>query len=454
MSRHVQWSGDSRRRESNSSSSQNSYSDRSSHSHSTAPTEYSRHRPRLQRPDTCYPRLETTTTNDLYDDYEDYEDPRESFETYASTVELDDQISELDGDESYDLLPPDPEEEYRTEAIPTRPQDFGSLFPSTSRISIRHDDATLDGNMNLRLDTQVEMEDGRKQPMTLFHLRMQDLKSRDFSFRRYCRDSGREICHSMRKYHTSPVSRRGVGLQRSLSSALSPLRRLSGSGFTGDFDLKRTDSGYGSMFGNDNAFFEEPKPVQYQSKRPTDSIKLEFSNYAHVEVTRSGAKAGKRYEFEYWGVNYAWKRHVKQQGDFAEVSWHLFRHGQASPLAHIVPVPLTRSQVQEETLKGGWIPPCSLWIKDEQIIQSEPDVADVVVATGLIALVDDTIKRKWPSQRNRHFALPVANASALRMQYVGPKRLIDEVFHRPGSSHQNSYGGMQSPTRTRRGFTA
>jgi hypothetical protein len=376
MTGHVQWSGESRRRESNSSSSQISYSDRSSHSYSTAQTDYSRQpsrRPRLQRPDTCYPRLESSATSDLYDGYDD---PRESIETYASTIELDDQISELDDDESFDLLPPDPEEDYRAEAIPTRPQDFAKLFPSTSRISICHDDATLDGNMNLRLDTQVEMGDGSKQPMTLFHLRMQDLKSRDFSFRRYCRDSGREICHSMRKYQTPSTARRGIGLQRSLSSAFAPLRRVSGSGFAVDSDLRRTDSGYGSMFGNENDFFDEPKPAQRQSKRPTDSIKLEFSNYAHVEVTRCGAKAGKRYEFEYWGVTYAWKRHVKQEGDFLEVSWHLFRHGQTSPLAHIVPVPLTRNQSHDERLKGGWIPPCSLWIKDDQIVQGEPDVAE------------------------------------------------------------------------------
>ena len=56
----------------------------------------------------------------------------------------------------------------------------------------------------------------------------------------------------------------------------------------------------------------------------------------------------------------------------------------------------------------------------------------VVVATGLMALVDDCIKRKFHNKQNTQMHIPlIRNASfKLNMEYVGPKRLIDEVFNR------------------------
>ena len=56
----------------------------------------------------------------------------------------------------------------------------------------------------------------------------------------------------------------------------------------------------------------------------------------------------------------------------------------------------------------------------------------VIVANGLIALVDDCIQRRFHRKKAVHLVLPVPMKTPLKMnmEYVGPKRLIDEVFHR------------------------
>ncbi len=56
----------------------------------------------------------------------------------------------------------------------------------------------------------------------------------------------------------------------------------------------------------------------------------------------------------------------------------------------------------------------------------------IVIATGLIALVDDCIKTKFNPKRTRQLLIPLPSRSSfkLNMDYIGPKRLIDEVFHR------------------------
>lgn len=56
----------------------------------------------------------------------------------------------------------------------------------------------------------------------------------------------------------------------------------------------------------------------------------------------------------------------------------------------------------------------------------------VVVATGLMTLVDDSIKNHFHSKQSTQIHIP--RMGRLNMDYVGPKRLIDEVFHRNKSS--------------------
>jgi len=322
-------------------------------------------------------------------------------------------------------------EVFPVDAIPTTPRDFADLFPTTKRISIRHDDATIDGNMNLRVDTQVEERHGKRN-YTLFHLRMHDLRSREFSLRRYCRESGREVCNSIRKYQKPPSEKRPV-LQRA-SSAFATLRHKPETRPPTAAGLKRSDSGYQSMCGLDDED-DSPKSAGYSKGRallPTNTIKLEFSNYAHIDVKRRGGKSNKRYMFEYWGHNYSWKRVVKKERDVETISYFLVRADSDKALAHISPVRLNHDQAHEEAARGGWVPPCYMRITDERILNAVTDISDVVVATGLIALVDDCIKRRFHTKQSTQLHIPLMRNSSFKMnmEYVGPKRLIDEVFNR------------------------
>jgi len=342
----------------------------------------------------------------------------------------------------YDI-PPYRHEPLASEAIPTTPRDFGDLFPTAKRLSIRHDDATVDGNLNLRVDTLVQDRGHRKQSYTLFHLRMHDLRTREFSLRRYCRDSGREVCHSIRKYQQPPTEKRPV-LQRA-STALANLVKSE----SRPAGLKRCDSGYESVRGvpgidDEVAYISSdlrPKSVGYSKGRaliPTNTIKLEFSNYAHVDVKRRGTKSSKRYAFEHWGDDYSWKRIVDKgsQPTQETVSYCLVRDvNEKEPLAQICPARLPPDEAREENARGGWVPPCYMRITDEKILHSDSDISDIVVATGLVALVDDCIKRRFHSQQGTQLHIPLLRTSSFKvnMEYIGPMRLIDEVFHRKHS---------------------
>lgn len=275
--------------------------------------------------------------------------PQSSTETYASTVP-----SEEDYEGCLPLFE-QPETASRPKLVYPRvssSRDFAMYFPSTRTISIRHDDATLDGNMNLRLGTEARTEDGTPLDLTLFHLRMYDLKRREFSLRRYCRDSGREVCHSKRKAISAPSSRR-PGFQRSVSNAFTNLRSRSDNKTGTTVSLSTPDSGYDSM--SDDGSGSPPRPSGRAVKEvaSTNAVCLEFSNYAHLEVARRGSKASKRYEFEYWARKYAWRRAVKTTGDFKATSYHLIDMTTNISIAHIAPIPMSHSETQYEEAKGG-----------------------------------------------------------------------------------------------------
>lgn len=354
--------------------SDSGYSDGSDHSHSTAPTVYSdNNRNRWLKFDSA--ALQSFKGNPWEEASGDL-DPRISTETYASTIAS---AEDVDEDLPPFGVPEHEPEQFESTAIPSTPSDFSEYFPSTRRLYIRHDDATLDGNMNLRVDTKVAASEGKRLDLTLFHLRMHDLKNREFSFRRYCRDSGREICHSSRKY-TVPATARRPGLQRSMSNALSSFRSKTEPKIPTTSTLKRQDSGYDSMSDD-----EENGDIASQAAKgrgsvplPTNTTKLEFSNYAHLDIKRRGTKGSKRYEFEHWGTNYAWKRFTKRRGSSKETSYHLVNAVTSHSIAHIVPAALTPAEAQEEDAKGGWVPPCSLWISDEKVLSGRTDVAEYV----------------------------------------------------------------------------
>jgi len=358
-----QWTNDG---DNDSSGSRDRDNYHSYHSRSTAPTEYTKYnkRPPLARHDIC-----DGSSEGCYDKWQSYfDDSRASTDTYASTISSEDEFSDDDGDE-YEVDEMS-DEFYQSEALASTPRDFAQLFPSHRRLSIHHDDATIDGNMNLRVDTLVSTRSGYERPVTLFHLRMRDLKTRDFSLRRYCRDSGREVCHSIRKIQKPTLGRPPI-LQKSFTDAISHFRHKQST-------LSSLNAGYGSMFGEAEAraYNHASDETQSSAQASANTIKLEFGNYALVEIKRRGAGSQRRYCFEYWGHNYTWKRQIRREGEFEEVSYHLLRDDGVSPIAYIVPVPLTTEQFREEQLRGGWIPPCSMWICDERIISGSPDVAE------------------------------------------------------------------------------
>lgn len=355
-------------------SSDSGYSDASAHSWSTAPTVDSHESP---CPKFKYQEIDPQSytgspwhylSEDLYEDAS----PRASVQTYASTVPSEEDL----GHEAPAFDVPDESNQcFASTAVASTPPEFAEFFPSCRRLQVKHDDSTVDGNMNLRVDTEVRSLDGQRMDLTLFHLRMHDLKNRQFSLRRYCRDSGREVCHSSRRYASAGATRT-PGLQRSMSNALSTLRSKSESKSSMKSSLKRSDSGYGSLF-------EEDLDVPSVSHRgrsslplPTNTTHLEFSNYAHIDIKRRGTKSSKRYEFEYWGTNYAWKRVERKTGTVKEVSYHLVDAETSHTIAHIVPDVLTDAELASEEAQGGWIPPCSLWISDPRVAQGSTDVAE------------------------------------------------------------------------------
>ncbi|KAH0608683.1 uncharacterized protein H6S33_001817 [Morchella sextelata] len=377
--------------------------------------------------------------SESYDNHPDYShsNPRETVDTYCSTVASFDDFVEEDypyyenGHHTYNA----PKEPIQTQAIPAIPSEFAELFPSTRRLNIQHDDSTIDGNMNLRVDTNVASSGEAPKNLTLFHLRMYDLKARDFSLRRYGRDCGREVAHIKRKVvKPAPVRPK---LQRSLSRAFESFR---GKGEAEQFKLNRQDSGYSSSLDEEEDDHQAKESSSStagahptQASSVSNVCTLEFSNYAHVDLTRRGGKASKKYDFEYWGKSYSWKRVIiRSIGGGEEVHYHLVNNGTNNVVAYIVPDHLSPARAKAEEAKGGFVPPSSFIFRDsvqDPVIGCLADVADVIVATGLTALVDDCIKRKFHKKKTVHMVLPIPMVSSplkMKMEYVGPRRLIDE----------------------------
>ena len=350
-------------------SSDSGYSDSSYRSRSTAPTEHSdSYGQKYTTVSLDQPYTEDGYSEDTWDDSlceQDFDDAA-SIETYASTLPSEDDFE----DEYQDYQEPYYEPEItEPRTVPSSPEEFARCFPSKRRLFVRHDDSAFDGNMNLQVYTDISRGEKRVD-LTLFHLRMHDLKNREFSCRRYCRESGREVCHSSRKY-TKPAVKR-PGFQRSMSSALSTLRGKSGSKTATLESLKRQDSGYGSQSEEDlevERFMQSPKSTSSSIPLPTNTTHLEFSNYAKVDVKRRGAGQAKRYGFEYWGTVYAWRRTVTKTHSNPQVAYHLVDTRTMARVAHIVPDIMTPSEARHEAERGGWVPPCSMYISDDKITQ-------------------------------------------------------------------------------------
>lgn len=58
----------------------------------------------------------------------------------------------------------------------------------------------------------------------------------------------------------------------------------------------------------------------------------------------------------------------------------------------------------------------------------------MIVVTGLMVLVDDSIRRRWHSRKHGQLMFPVRSSLTRSMEFMGPRRLLSEVFHRRGSA--------------------
>jgi len=393
-----------------------------------------------------------------FEDRQSQDGPRSSIESVASTT-WDEDDSE---DVTFDHQMPKPTfRRLQSDAVAATPAQFSGLFPSSRRLLISHDDATTDGNMNLRVGVRA-LVDGQIRDITLYHLRMHDLKTREFSLRRYHRDSGREVCHSSRKVAKSASNKR-PSIKPSLSNALSSMRpksehRKSNGSSVGP--LTRHDSGYDSGHSVDPEDYRQSHTTSQlaasQDQLSENKIHLEFSTYAQIDVRRSGT--GKRHhQFEYWGVHYSWKRRTYTAAGRKHTAFELTKAGDSRILARIKPIDLTEDQAEAEQHKGGWVAPCSLWMPNESPVVGQKDLADVVVATGLITLADDAIRARYRARTKRPFVIPVPRLH-VDIEYVSPQRMLGSMFNardvtseaqRPTSkaSSTSSYAPTKQPIR-------
>lgn len=340
--------------------------------------------------------------------------PRDSYATYSSTVEsFQDDGYQTDSFESYP-------EATVSEASPSDPHQFAQLFPTKRCLIIKHDDSVADGAMNLRVDAELSRPGRRtNRKITLFYWRMYDLESRKFTLRRYGRDCGREVANTQQKYcrPASPF----LG-----SKAFQSLRKKS----EPESGIRRQDSGYSSCDDDDSDY----SPKEKDAPKPTKRCALEFSNYAHVDLERKGAKGSKKYDFEYWGNDYSWKRTVRKDGIYDITNFELFNMNTGVPIAALSP--LEHDHISEAAQKAGkFVPPSFFEFKLSDAQMKRPgfaDLADVAIATGLMSLVDDCIKRNKPSKKTIQFVLPVPTKTPkkINMEYVGAKRMIEEICRR------------------------
>jgi hypothetical protein len=170
--------------------------------------------------------------------------------------------------------------------------------------------------------------------------------------------------------------------------------------------------------------------VGSHTQRLLNSVRLEFSNYAQMNVSLTKDK--KRYEFDYWKYSLAWKRVVDKSTH--ETSFHLIdrKHNNSKVLAYIRPIPLTDCEAEKERLDGGWIPQCMMWIADDGIVNGSKDVADAIIASGLIALVDDSIRSHFHSEESKLLLIPTSKNQM--------SALINEMFSRNDSKLEKDTG--------------
>lgn len=286
------------------------------------------------------------------------------------------------------------------------PESFARWFPSNETLFVQHDDKLTSGKMCLNVLTATDQGFGPL--LQLFYLQMYDLKKRSFSLRRYSRDSGLEVCHTSRIYKKATGARPRI--RRSINSSITSMRNFSrGSSRSSQTSAQSSQSEHEySNYSSESAVNEDENEAQVKTsfqqtvgdtlfEQSSNQISLEFSNYANILLSRKAFGARKSYDFEYWGTAYQWKRQKKSQSLGKNRSYNLYRGQSDLVVAHITLQDLSWSQTDEEEEMGGWVPPIWMRITDPSILSenNSTDIPDVIIATGIIAFVDDCIRRRW-----------------------------------------------------------
>jgi hypothetical protein len=288
------------------------------------------------------------------------------------------------------------------------PKDFVELFPSSKPLYICHDSTTSDGEMNLRVFSDITSAGSSKaEYMSLFHLRMHDIEDRKFSLRRYFRNSGRKGCSSI----LSDARLRSKTRSKTRFSFSMSSKRTSRAGSThseNDVSASETKGDMGnskgsrtslsswfrrrgsrsshasSASGNDASDCDEDdnavNAVNVAATRVSgDKIALEFSNYSRVDVVRySTWRIG--YTFDYWGHAYEWRRtsgkNLFGQWMYWCHSFHLYRKGKdKKPIVSITPRD-NKSLGSGYFTHGTWVTPSEMRFLDNDILNGSSDIAE------------------------------------------------------------------------------
>ncbi len=114
------------------------------------------------------------------------------------------------------------------------------------------------------------------------------------------------------------------------------------------------------------------------SPEPTNKISLAFSNYAHVEIFRTGIGKNRNYEFEYWGTNYIWLRRRGDSQSGTAASDSLCKScSRDITLAHIKVQESDEHDIRAGHSAGGWIPRALMRITDEEVINPKTGTNDL-----------------------------------------------------------------------------
>jgi hypothetical protein len=132
--------------------------------------------------------------------------------------------------------------------------------------------------------------------------------------------------------------------------------------------------------GNDQDEKDQEQVGAAATRLSEKKIRLEFSTYARVDVTRRGIRSKKRYTFEYWGHDYERRRTSSVHGaglsDCWRHSFDLFKSGEKKD-AIVLIKPAGIQALGRDYIGGGiWVPPCEMRFLDETYWSSSIDIAE------------------------------------------------------------------------------